>query len=297
MRECRVGERERVSRSLDELHSSGESPARNRKHVGGLVEPDHGMTRRQKTLGDEPCAGRDIEHATAVSRDTLNEEATPARVLAERHQCAHPVIRRPEWLKQLERMLLARHARILAAVSLVEDLERIAGAVTVEGEALPVGVLPVEIADGERLYVVAFAKDESTRTWLVVDDRGAPVTDRRQVRDAVSIAALCEIAEEAAFPGDLDELRAQLVSLRLTEAPEGIDEAEAAARELQHIVAAPPQVASPKRLDEIGQAARRLERALDAATSSPFSGAMRSAQSVADELWHEVETTYRVPLT
>ena len=180
-------------------------------------------------------------------------------------------------------------------MSLVEDLERIAGAVTSD-VGPPIGVLPVEIAEGERRYVLAFGAAEPSRTWLVVDDRGAPVSDRRDARDAVSIAALCEIAGEAAFPGDLDELRAQLVSLRLTEAPDGIDEAEAAARELQHVVGAPPQLASPARLDAIGHAARRLEQALDANSSSPFSGAMRSAQAVVDELWREVETTYRIPL-
>ena len=62
----------------------------------------------------------------------------------------------------------------------------------------------------------------------MVDDRGEPVADRRELRDVVSIAALCEIAEESAFGGDLDELLAQLVALRLTEKPAGIDEAEEA---------------------------------------------------------------------
>jgi len=182
-------------------------------------------------------------------------------------------------------------------MTLVDDLERIARIVASDGNEQPVGVLPVELAAGLRHYVLAYANGAETRTWLVVDDGGGAVADRRVVRDAVSIAALCEIAEEAAFPGDLDELRAQLVSLRLTESPAGIDEAEAAARELQHVVGAPPQLASPARLDEIGQAARRLERALDAGTSSPFAGAMRSAQAVADELWREVEATYRVALS
>lgn len=181
-------------------------------------------------------------------------------------------------------------------MALVDDLEHIVGTVARDGADRPVGVLPVELAAGERHYVLAYPNGADARTWLVVDGGGTPVADRRVVRDAVSIAALCEIAEEAAFPGDLDELRAQLVSLRLTESPEGIDEAEAAARELQHVVGAPPQLASPARLDEIGQAARRLERALDPSASSPFAGAMRSAQAVADELWREVEATYRVPL-
>lgn len=180
-------------------------------------------------------------------------------------------------------------------MSLAADLERIAATASQTGTEHPVGVLPVELAPGERLYVLAFASPEA-RSWLVVDDGCAPITDRRLARDAVSIAALCEIAEEAAFPGDLDELRAQLVSLRLTEAPEGIEDAEAAARELQQVVGAPPQLASPARLDALGHAARRLEQALDASLRSPFTGAMRSAQAVADELWAEVEATYRAEL-
>ena len=129
-----------------------------------------------------------------------------------------------------------------------------------------------------------------------MDDAGEPIRDRREVRDAVSIAALCEVAEEAAFPGDLDELRAQLVALRISEAPEGIEEAEQAARGLQHVLGAPPHLASPARLDAIGEAARRLERALDSTAPSPFTSAMRSAVAVADALWADVESAYRGPL-
>ena len=186
---------------------------------------------------------------------------------------------------------------ILARVSLREELEHIAATAEVAGEAVLTAVLPVEVAVERRSYVLAFVVGETDRRWLVVDHAGRPLTDRRDVRDAVSIAALCEIATEAAFPGDLDELRAQLVALRFSESPEGIEEAEAAARELQLTLGAPPIVASPQRLDAIGQAARRLELALDPMGSSPFAAAMRSAQGVADELWNEVESTYRVPLT
>ena len=119
------------------------------------------------------------------------------------------------------------------------------------------------------------------------------VRDRREVRDAVSIAALCEVAEEAAFPGDLDELRSQLVALRISEAPEGIEEAEQAARDLQHVLGAPPHLATAARLDEIGYAARRLEQALDPTAPSPFTSTMRSAAAVADALWDDVQAAYR----
>ena len=123
------------------------------------------------------------------------------------------------------------------------------------------------------------------------------VAARRDVRDAVAIAALCEIAEESAAGGDLDELLSQLVALRLTESPEGIDEAEDAVRALQRTIGTPPQLASPARLDEIGAATRRLEQALDPAAPSPFTAALKSAQGTIDELLKEVEQTYRVPLS
>lgn len=178
-------------------------------------------------------------------------------------------------------------------MSLQDDLERIAGAVTAyaDGRALQ-AILPSEPTAGVRRYLCALEDAHGARGWLALDDDARPVSDRRDVRDAVSIAALCEVAEESAFGGDLDELRAQLVALRITEAPDGIEEAEDAARALQHVLGAPPHVASPARLDAIGDAARRLERALDPTAASPFTAAMRGAAGVADALWADVEAAY-----
>jgi hypothetical protein len=182
-------------------------------------------------------------------------------------------------------------------VTLPEDLERIANAAASRADGSVVsGVIATKPAAGMRVYVCAFEAPDGARTWLAVDDAGLPLDEPREVRDAVSIGALCEVAEEAAFPGDLDELRAQLVALRIAEDPEGIAEAEEAARELQHVLGAPPHVASPERLDAIGVAARRLERALDPTAPSPFTTAMRGAAEVADALWADVEAAYRVPL-
>ena len=181
-------------------------------------------------------------------------------------------------------------------MALVDDLERIAASAAAHPEgddgALR-GILATEPAAGVRIYVCAFESSGGTRSWVALDGDGAPIVSERSVRDAVSIAALCEVAEEAAFPGDLDELRAQLVALRITEGPDGIDEADAAARGLQHVLGAPPHVATPARLDEIGQAARRLELALDPTTPSPFAAAMRSAVDVAEALWADVRGAYR----
>jgi hypothetical protein len=183
-------------------------------------------------------------------------------------------------------------------VELDADLEGIAARMAGRDPARAVAaVLAVEPASGVRLYLCAFESQDGSRGWLAVGAEGEPVTSRRDVRDIVTVAAFCELAEEYAFPGDLDELRAQLVALRLTENPGGIDEAEDAALALQHVLGAPPQVASPARLDAIGAAARRLELALDPTAGSLFGNAMQAAQGVADELWAEVESTYLEHLT
>ena len=79
------------------------------------------------------------------------------------------------------------------------------------GEEL-VGVVPAEPA-GVRVYVCGYAQNGDER-WLAFDSEGTPVSDRALVRDAVSIAALCELAEESAGGGDIAELRARLVELR-----------------------------------------------------------------------------------
>ena len=84
-------------------------------------------------------------------------------------------------------------------MNLDRDLRRIAEAAAreaAEGEELA-GIVPAEPANGLRLYVCAYGAEDGTR-WLVLDATGVPVSDRSLIRDAVSIAALCELAEDAA---------------------------------------------------------------------------------------------------
>jgi hypothetical protein len=184
------------------------------------------------------------------------------------------------------------------APGLVEEVERIGAAASTlarDGERVA-AVLPTEPSRGRRAYVCAFEREAAARSWLALDETGGVITDRLAVRDAVTVAVLCELAAEHAALGDLDELRSQLVALRLTEAPPGIDEAEAAVAELQRTIGVPPQVASPARLDAIGAAVRRLELALDPVAPSPFAAAMQSAQGAVDELVREVESSYRTEL-
>jgi len=179
-------------------------------------------------------------------------------------------------------------------VALEDDLERIAA--SVRGRGKLVAVLAAEPAQDERAYLCAFSAHGGSRGWLVVDEAGEVVSERDRVRGAVAVAALCELAEECAFGGDLDELRGQLVALRIAEQPVGIEEAEAAALALQRTLGAPPQLASPARLDEVGAAARRLEQALDPTAGSPFAVAMQAAQGAVAELQREVEGGYLAEL-
>ena len=85
-------------------------------------------------------------------------------------------------------------------MALSEDVSRIAAvAETHAGPGQSVAaVLPVESAAQERVYLAAFADAEGRQEWIVLTDDGAPVTSRERVREAASIAALVEIAEEAA---------------------------------------------------------------------------------------------------
>ena len=186
---------------------------------------------------------------------------------------------------------------MLPRVALDDDLRRAAAAAAehaAPGERVD-AVLAAEPQVGRRVYLCAF-DGERGRTWLALDADGAPVTNRSLVRETVSIAALCEVAEETAGGGQLEELRQQLVTLRLTEDPPGIGEAEDAALALEATIGAPPRVATPAYLDEVGSAARRLERTLGDA-ESPFARAMASAWGSVESLTQQVESAYKRELT
>jgi hypothetical protein len=180
-------------------------------------------------------------------------------------------------------------------MSVAEDVAGIAEAAA--GFAEPgeevVGVLVAETL-GRRVYLCVFESAES-RTWLGLDDAGDPLTDARIVREAASLAALCEVAEESAGGGHLPELRARLAELRETDRPEGIEEAEAAAGALAETLQPEPRVASGEYLDALGSASRRLEQALGDSGTSPFATAMQAALGAVEELTDDVERNYKLP--
>jgi hypothetical protein len=184
-------------------------------------------------------------------------------------------------------------------MDLADELERIAGTAATfaaPGERVS-GVLVAEPLDFGRLYLCAYESDGAGhRSWLGLDADGQPVASARAVREAASLAALCEIAEETAGGGDLPALRARLAEIRESDAPEGIAEAELAAAELAGTLQAEPRVATTEYLDRIGAAARRLEQALGADAGSPFAVAMQQALPAVEQLVATVEQTYRGPL-
>ena len=182
---------------------------------------------------------------------------------------------------------------------LADELERIVGHATgyvEDGDAVS-AVIATEPSAGRRVYLCAVDGTDGYRSWIALDGDGRPLTQRRDLREAISIAALCEVAADAAGGGDLDGLIARLAELREREAPEGIEDAEAAAKGLRDVLGEPPQLATPARLDEIGVATRRLERELDPTSASPFAAAMKSSQDSVAELQREIEAGYRLELT
>ena len=182
---------------------------------------------------------------------------------------------------------------MLGRVALGEDLERLAAAAAAyaDGDERVSGVVAAEPALGRRVYLCSFEGPRG-RTWLALDGDERPVDARSTLREAVSIAALCEVAEESAGGGDIPELRAQLARLREAEAPLGIEDAEEAALALERTIGEPPRVASPAYLDELGAATLRLERALGDG-ESPFAAAIRAARGAVDELVDDVERGYK----
>jgi hypothetical protein len=184
-------------------------------------------------------------------------------------------------------------------VAVGEDLARIADAAVAFAapDERVTGVIATEPSEARRVYLVSYEPARGGRTWLALDDEGRPLDDRHLLREAASLAALVEVAEESAGGGDLAELRARLAELREREAPVGIDEAEDAAAALAGTLEPGPRVARTAYLDALGAASRRLEQALGDGSASPFAAAMQQAVPVVEGLADDVEQNYKLPLS
>ena len=135
----------------------------------------------------------------------------------------------------------------------------------------------LDVATGTAAVAIELAHAESARAVVGVDQSPEMLTAGRE---RVERAGLRERIE-----------------LRETEAPAGIEEAEAAAAALAEMLQPEPRVASSAYLDAIGSASRRLEQALGESGASPFAAAMQSALGSVEELTADVERNHKVPLT
>lgn len=179
-----------------------------------------------------------------------------------------------------------------------DDLHRIAAAaqeLASPGERVT-GVVAAAPLDVGAVYLCAFEGEDGAHAWLALDEAAQPLADARAVREAASLAALCEVAVESAGGSELEELRQRLAELRERERPAGIEEAEAAAAELAAELDREPRFATTERLDRIGALARRLEHALGTDAASPFATAMQQALPAVEELAADVERNYKGPL-
>ena len=165
-----------------------------------------------------------------------------------------------------------------------------------ESNEVVAAVIPAQSSLG-RVYLCAYRRRDDETTWLLLDADGEPVVERAAVRDAASLVALVELAEDSAGGGELDELRSRLVGLRLTENPPGLEDAIAAVDELERTVGAPPRIASAEHLERVGAAVRKLEDALGSGPGSPFAAAMKSGAGAVQEFTADVEANYKGPLT
>lgn len=90
----------------------------------------------------------------------------------------------------------------------LEAMAHTARAHASDGEELA-AVIPAEPVEGMRVYLCAFAAGEE-RSWLALDADGQPLVDRSLLREAVSIAALCELADE--LSGEPDDVGPRVAS-------------------------------------------------------------------------------------
>jgi hypothetical protein len=134
-----------------------------------------------------------------------------------------------------------------------------------------VAVMATEPA-GARVYVVAFAAGDDLG-YVALDGAGAPVSDRRLVKDAVALAALAERAEEVSGATLAEELverfgEAAAVLRRIGDknAADAAEAVVAAAGRLGD-AAAGPRPATPQFLDRMATLAAELAAALDAFVS------------------------------
>ena len=124
----------------------------------------------------------------------------------------------------------------------------------------PRGVIPARDLRRGDVFICA-VPDGDDLGWLVIDEAGEPLDDRRGIRQAVELAAICEAAEETAAALSIDETLVLLADAWRLAGELGEADAELATHamyqaleELQPLVQG-LRVADPAYLDRLAGAA------------------------------------------
>jgi hypothetical protein len=154
-------------------------------------------------------------------------------------------------------------------VTLAVELDRaIAAASSMAGEGEQLAaVMPAQPITGQTVYLSAFERGDAL-SYVVLDDAGEIVSDRRVVADAVAVLAMAERAEEVAAAPAADDLALVFTDLATALAKLDPDAAAAAsavaaAATETGAAAAGPRAASPAYLDRIAHVAGGLGATLD----------------------------------
>jgi hypothetical protein len=156
-------------------------------------------------------------------------------------------------------------------VTLEDDLERAlhAAAGHARDDERPVAAMPSEPRPGMRVYLAAFDRGGEELAYVALDGDGGVVSDRALVRDAVSVLALAERAEEVAGAAAADELRDAFRAAAAALGEAGDVAGRAAAERVVAAVdgvaaeAAGPRVATPGYLDRMAGRAAALAAAFE----------------------------------
>ena len=187
-------------------------------------------------------------------------------------------------------------------MTLEEELET---AVTAAGRHArpgeqPVAVMAAEPA-GTRVFVVALAAGDDLG-FVAVDGAGTAVADRRLVKDAVSLAALAERAEEVSGATAADDLveqfRGAATALRRAGEGEAAAAADAVAEAGARLgaAAAGPRTATPVYLDRLAALAGELAAAIEAFVVQAErlgQGAEQASSPAAQAAWTALATAGR----
>ena len=279
--------------------SSIRGPKRSRagEHLGALVDPRHLESALQELRRDEARSRCDVEHVAAVPRQSGDEEAAPARVLAERERrrprgrTRGRAVRTAHGRRPSACRLLWRHAACRTSSSGWRARAR-----SVQSRA------PRSRGSSQPRPTAATVSTSARSTARTGGGAGSPSReDGRSSKIVRSCARPSRSRRSARSPrtrpgGDLDGAHREPCRAPRARGADGIEDAEEAAAALRAVLGEPPQLATPARLDEIGAATRRLEQELDPGGASPFAAALKAAQGAVSELQREIEAGYLVGL-